>query len=184
MRRYATTRRPHPLQREGMGLEAALKAERDKLRPLRELADLVVDTTRFSIHDLRRAIQKRWGSSRGRLRAIRVNVISFGFKYGVPREADLADLRFFAQSRFSGKSAPLCAAGTSPWPTTFLPRPRRGNFAPSCWTCCFHVAARHGNRRALQGDHCRGLHRRPPSLCGHGRGPVAGAPAGGLSGLS
>ena len=109
MRRYATTRRPHPLEREGMGLEAALKAERDKLRPLRELADLVVDTTRFSIHDLRRAIQKRWGSSRGRLRAIRVNVISFGFKYGVPREADLVfDLRFLPNPYFLENLRPLC----------------------------------------------------------------------------
>ncbi|SDF47484.1 RNase adapter RapZ [Desulfovibrio legallii] len=110
MRRYATTRRPHPLEREGMGLEAALKAEREKLRPLREMADLVVDTTSFSIHDLRRAIQKRWGSNgRGKLRAIRVNVISFGFKYGVPREADLVfDLRFLPNPYFLEDLRPLC----------------------------------------------------------------------------
>ena len=51
MRRYATTRRPHPLEREGMGLEDALHEERTRLAPVREMADLVIDTSRFSIHD-------------------------------------------------------------------------------------------------------------------------------------
>ena len=98
IRRYASTRRPHPLEREGMGLEAALLAERSSLRPLREMADLVIDTSRFSIHDLRR----------GKLRAIRVNVISFGFKYGVPREADLVfDLRFLANPYFVDELRPM-----------------------------------------------------------------------------
>ena len=108
IRRYASTRRPHPLEREGMGLEAALLAERSSLRPLREMADLVIDTSRFSIHDLRRAIQKRWSGNKGRLRAIRVNVISFGFKYGVPREADLVfDLRFLANPYFVDELRPM-----------------------------------------------------------------------------
>lgn len=109
MRRYATTRRPHPLEREGMGLEAALVAERNRLRPLREMADLVIDTSRFSIHDLRRSIQKRWSGNKDRLRAIRVNVISFGFKYGVPREADMVfDLRFLPNPYFVEELRPLC----------------------------------------------------------------------------
>ena len=49
MRRYATTRRPHPLEREGMGLEDALHEERTRLAPVREMADLVIDTSRFSM---------------------------------------------------------------------------------------------------------------------------------------
>ena len=109
MRRYATTRRPHPLEREGMGLEAALAAERNRLRPLREMADLVIDTSRFSIHDLRRSIQKRWSGNKDKLGAIRVNVISFGFKYGVPREADTVfDLRFLPNPYFVEELRPLC----------------------------------------------------------------------------
>ena len=108
MRRYATTRRPHPLEREGMGLEDALHEERTRLAPVREMADLVIDTSRFSIHDLRRAIQKRWSRTSGKLRAIRVNVISFGFKYGVPREADFVfDLRFLPNPYFVEKLRPL-----------------------------------------------------------------------------
>ena len=108
LRRYATTRRPHPLEREGMGLETALLSERNSLRPLREMADLVVDTSRFSIHDLRRAIQKRWSDSKSKLRAIKVNIISFGFKYGVPREADFVfDLRFLSNPYFVEELRPL-----------------------------------------------------------------------------
>ena len=107
MRRYATTRRPHPLEREGLGLEEALAAERERLAPLRESADLVVDTSRFSIHDLRRAIQKRW-RAKEKLRAIRVNVLSFGYKYGVPREADLVfDMRFLPNPYFDAALRPL-----------------------------------------------------------------------------
>ena len=107
MRRYATTRRPHPLEREGLGLEEALAAERERLAPLRESADLVVDTSRFSIHDLRRAIQKRW-RAKEKLRAIRVNVLSFGYKYGFPREADLGcDMRFLPNPYFDAALRPL-----------------------------------------------------------------------------
>jgi UPF0042 nucleotide-binding protein len=109
IRRYATTRRPHPLERKGMGLEAALTLERESLGHLRELADIVIDTTKFSVHDLRRAIQKRWSGHPGKLRAVRVNVISFGFKYGVPREADFVfDLRFFPNPYFVEELRPLC----------------------------------------------------------------------------
>ena len=107
MRRYAATRRPHPLEREGMSLEAALHAERERLKPLRDMADLVLDTTRFSIHDLRRAIQKRWGGTPGSAR-LRVNVMSFGFKYGIPHEADMVfDLRFLPNPYFVEDLRPL-----------------------------------------------------------------------------
>ncbi|MBD5539297.1 MAG: RNase adapter RapZ [Desulfovibrio sp.] len=115
MRRYAATRRPHPLEREGMGLEAALHAERERLKPLREMADLVLDTSRFSIHDLRRAIQKQWNREAGVGRTLRVNILSFGFKYGIPHEADMVfDLRFLPNPyfvedlrRLSGRDKPV-----------------------------------------------------------------------------
>lgn len=72
------------------------------------MADLVIDIA-FSIHDLHRAVQKRWSGNKGKLRAIRVNVISFGFKYGVPREADLVifDLRFLANPYFVDELRPM-----------------------------------------------------------------------------
>lgn len=107
MRRYATTRRPHPLERDGVGLEQAVQEEIERLAPVRESADLLFDTSDYSIHDLRRVIQRRWKSSRERLRAIKVNLVSFGFKYGVPREADLVfDLRFLPNPYFVEKLRP------------------------------------------------------------------------------
>ena len=101
IRRYATTRRPHPLEREGIGLEAAVTEERGRLSPLRGEADMVVNTTTFSIHDLRRVIQKRFRTREGSLRSLQVNVMSFGFKYAIPREADYVfDLRFLPNPYF------------------------------------------------------------------------------------
>ena len=108
MRRYATTRRPHPLEREGMGLEAALEAERKRLLPLLSMADLIIDTSNFSIHDLRRAVHKRWSATQETRPTLKVNLISFGFKYGVPKEADLVfDLRFLPNPYFDEKLRPL-----------------------------------------------------------------------------
>lgn len=108
MRRYATTRRPHPLEREGMGLEAALAVEAQRLLPMRNMSDIVLDTTRFSIHQLRQAIQHRWSGADKRMRTLKVNVMSFGFKYGVPKEADMVfDLRFLPNPYFVEALRPL-----------------------------------------------------------------------------
>jgi len=108
LRRYATTRRPHPLEREGVGLEQAMAEEVRRLNPVREAADIVLDTSSFSIHDLRRTLQNRWRTRSERLRALKVNLISFGFKYGVPREADMVfDLRFLPNPYFDESLRPL-----------------------------------------------------------------------------
>lgn len=114
LRRYATTRRPHPLA-DVSGLEVALGREREILRPIRAQADLVVDTSDHSVHDLRRVIQKKWRNLTSRNQGMRVHLISFGFKYGVPAEADMVmDLRFLPNPYFdealrpmSGKDEPI-----------------------------------------------------------------------------
>lgn len=108
LRRYATTRRPHPLEREGMGLEAALCAEKERLAPLRRMADIVIDTSHFSIHDLRRTMQQRWSDDQSRLCGLKILLVSFGFKYGVPKEADTVfDLRFLPNPYFVEALRPL-----------------------------------------------------------------------------
>jgi len=108
MRRYATTRRPHPLESASLGLEQALTRERAMLSPLRKDAELVIDTSEYSIHDLRRMIQERFLSAEGKGQGMRVHVISFGFKYGVPAEADLVfDLRFLPNPYFVPELKPL-----------------------------------------------------------------------------
>ena len=101
-RRYATTRRPHPLEREGFSLGHALAEERRRLTGLRELADFIVDTSVYNIHDLRRFIQKKWSKiAAEKIRTFKVNLISFGFKYGLPADADIVlDLRFMPNPYF------------------------------------------------------------------------------------
>ena len=109
IQRYATTRRPHPLEKEGLGLEQALETERTRLKNLRKTADLVLDTTTYSIHDLRRSLQNKWSSLCTNLRQMRVHLISFGFKYGTPSEADMVfDLRFLPNPYFVPELKPLC----------------------------------------------------------------------------
>lgn len=108
IKRYAATRRPHPLEQEHIGLEQALEEEAKRLIPIRQTADIVLDTTTYSIHDLRRFLQKSWNPSPEKARSIKVNIVSFGFKYGVPKEADLLfDLRFLPNPYFIEELRPL-----------------------------------------------------------------------------
>lgn len=86
LKRYSETRRKHPLSSHGMGLGEAIDFERQLLAPICDLADLVIDTTRMSIHDLRRAIRDRL-DERGRDR-LSILFRSFGFKHGIPGDAD------------------------------------------------------------------------------------------------
>lgn len=103
IRRYATTRRPHPLEREGLNLEQAMLEEKQRLDAMRDMADLVLDTSSYSIHDFRRDIQSKWSDFQANkgLRLLKVNLISFGFKYGLPAESEMAfDLRFLPNPYF------------------------------------------------------------------------------------
>jgi len=104
VRRYATTRRPHPLESHNLGLEQALEQEREILALVRSDSHLVIDTSGFSIHDLRRVIQEKWECLGQSFSGMRIHLISFGFKYGVPSEADMVfDLRFLPNPFFDGK---------------------------------------------------------------------------------
>ena len=108
IRRYATTRRPHPLETEGLGLEQAVDTERERLAALKGMADLVVDTSEYSIHDLRRFLQKKYADSLDSTPHFRVHLVSFGFKYGQPAEADMMyDLRFLPNPYFVEDLRPL-----------------------------------------------------------------------------
>lgn len=106
IQRYAATRRPHPMEREGIGLEAAITLERKSLEAVRKSADKIIDSSDYSIHDLRRVIQKKFNNST--LHSLRINIISFGFKYGIPSEADMVfDLRFLPNPYFIEELRPL-----------------------------------------------------------------------------
>lgn len=108
MRRYASTRRPHPMEINGLTLEGAIAEERASLSPLKDMADLVIDSTDFSIHDLRRAILRHVRVESGHARAMRVVIISFGFKHGLPNDSDFVfDLRFLDNPHFVDELRPL-----------------------------------------------------------------------------
>lgn len=92
VRRFESSRRPHPLQ-QGERLIDGLRRERQLLSTLRGDADLVIDTTSLNVHDLRRKIDAAFGDVEPI--ALRATVMSFGFKYGIPVDADMVlDVRF------------------------------------------------------------------------------------------
>lgn len=92
VRRFESSRRPHPLQASG-GLLDGIERERQLLANLRGSADLVIDTSRMSVHDLRRRIESLFHDDQ--VIQLRATIMSFGFKYGIPVDADMVfDARF------------------------------------------------------------------------------------------
>lgn len=92
--RYKETRREHPLAVDGLSLTEALAQEREMIQPLRETANYVIDTSNLKLRQLQRKLQSIVGSE-GEAASLRVEVMSFGFKRGLPRQADLIyDVRF------------------------------------------------------------------------------------------
>jgi UPF0042 nucleotide-binding protein len=99
VRRFSETRRPHALARAG-DLHGAIAGERERLAGLRARADVVIDTTNFNVHDLRRHLIDYIGRDADRPSMV-VRLLSFGFKYGIPAHADLVfDLRFLPNPHF------------------------------------------------------------------------------------
>ncbi|SNU00723.1 UPF0042 nucleotide-binding protein [Ruaniaceae bacterium KH17] len=94
VRRFDSVRRPHPMQGDGILLDGILR-ERERLAELRNRADVVIDTSDLTVHDLARQIRVAVGNPTDA--PIHVNVMSFGFKYGIPLDADhVVDVRFLA----------------------------------------------------------------------------------------
>ncbi|MBU5435054.1 RNase adapter RapZ [Pseudoflavonifractor sp. MSJ-37] len=94
IKRYKETRRMHPLAREGEPLSEAAQKERETLKPVRQRAEYLIDTTALTTAKLRGEVLRLFGDGQ-EAHAMSVNVISFGFKYGIPIEADLVfDVRF------------------------------------------------------------------------------------------
>jgi len=115
MRRFSETRRPHPIAPTGEVLEG-ITLERQMLVPLRERATLVVDTTRLTPHELRRTIVEH--VSRGTSATMTTRLVSFGFRHGLPVDADVVlDVRFLPNPHFVPELKPLTGldAAVSEW---------------------------------------------------------------------
>jgi RNase adapter protein RapZ len=107
LRRFSETRRPHPLGTRTT-VRASLTAERRHLRMMRSLADLVIDTSKFNVHELRTHLTDRFKQQSGTQESILVSCVSFGFKHGVPDDSDLVfDVRFLPNPHFVPEFRPL-----------------------------------------------------------------------------
>jgi len=99
LRRYSETRRHHPLS-AGLNLEEAIQTEKKILAGLRDEADRIVDTSDYNVHKLRSSILEIAAEGREKI-PLRINIFSFGFKHGPPRDADLVmDVRFLPNPYF------------------------------------------------------------------------------------
>lgn len=106
LRRYSETRRPHPLGTH-TSVKTSLAAERKRLRQIRSIADLVIDTSKFNVHELRAHIIELF-QQKEKGRNILASCVSFGFKHGVPDDADLVfDVRFLPNPHFVPEFRPL-----------------------------------------------------------------------------
>jgi RNase adapter protein RapZ len=98
LRRYSETRRPHPFGKQ-VTVRESLRHERKLMEPIRKLADVVIDTSKFNVHELRAFVTERFKNPENR--SMLVSLVSFGYRYGVPTDADLVfDVRFLPNPHF------------------------------------------------------------------------------------
>ena len=99
VRRFSETRRPHPMAPDRSVAEG-IREEREKLSAIRAMADMIVDTSELTVHELRDIFMKMSRDGRGRAEMV-VTLLSFGFKHGLPEDADLVfDVRFLPNPHF------------------------------------------------------------------------------------
>ena len=107
MRRFSESRRPHPFSDELPVLEC-IRAERAMMSELRGAADLILDTSDWSIHDIRSLVYREFGRDAGHEPVMNVSLVSFGYKHGIPFGADLLfDVRFLPNPHFDPELRPL-----------------------------------------------------------------------------
>src|SRR4051812_43466486 len=121
LRRFSSTRRPHPLttsseagsEQGALAVLDGIRIERELLTSLRARASIVLDTTRMSVHDLRREVIAHFGPTAGGAPQLKVRLLSFGFKFGPPVDADMVlDVRFLDNPYFVAQLSKL--PGTNP----------------------------------------------------------------------
>lgn len=106
LRRFSETRRPHPLGADST-VKSALKEERRHLSAIRRLADFVIDTSKFNVHELRAHIKERFLEQSAE-KSLLISCVSFGFRQGVPEDSDLVfDVRFLPNPHFVPEFRPL-----------------------------------------------------------------------------
>jgi UPF0042 nucleotide-binding protein len=104
VRRFSETRRPHPMG-HNLPLRAGIRLERQRMAPIRRLADVIIDTTKFNVHELRQFVTERFQNPDRK--PLMISVVSFGYRFGVPADADLVfDVRFLPNPHFVPRLRP------------------------------------------------------------------------------
>ena len=105
VRRFSETRRPHPMGRN-LPLRAGIRLEKRHMAAIRRVADVVIDTSKFNVHELRQFVMERFQNPDRK--PLMVSVVSFGYRFGVPADADLVfDVRFLPNPHFVPKLRPF-----------------------------------------------------------------------------
>lgn len=140
-RRFSETRRPHPLAFNQPAIEG-IREEREALRPIRKMADMILDTSDYTVHQLREYIREHYDLRREGSPLV-VSVMSFGYKYGVPAEADLVfDVRFLPNPNFVPRLKPL--SGHHPPVAAYIRRqPDTGRFLAKLRSLLNYVVPRY-----------------------------------------
>jgi UPF0042 nucleotide-binding protein len=126
LRRFSETRRPHPLGTENPVLKS-LRTERRHMAPIRRLADVIINTSQYNVHELRAVIGDTFGGAREEGK-IRIRVMSFGFRHGIPPDSDLVfDVRFLPNPNYIPRFKKLTGrnAGVAKYIRSF---PQTGEF--------------------------------------------------------
>lgn len=115
-RRFSETRRPHPGGSD-LSIAEGIRLERRRMAPIRALADVIIDTTKFTVHDLRQFVIRKFQQA-GR-KSLLVSVVSFGFRFGLPTDADLVfDVRFLPNPHFVPRLRPF--SGKNPRVASYI----------------------------------------------------------------
>ena len=180
IRRFSETRRPHPMGRTETVLKS-IRAERKRLEPIRNVADIVLDTTKFNVHDLRAHINAQFEREESD-RNLTISSNSFGFKNGVPTEADLVfDVRFLPNPHFVPEFRKL--TGRHPKVAKYVrqfPQTTAEFLDKTMDMLKFLLAALHQGRQELP-DSGVWMHWWPTSFGLHRRGDEEAPDGGGLS---
>lgn len=103
IRRFSETRRPHPLADGDQPVRQSIARERELLAPIRNIADVTVNTTKFNVHDLRDFMREKFRGEREEAKIL-IYITSFGYRHGLPQEADLVfDVRFLPNPNYIPK---------------------------------------------------------------------------------
>jgi RNase adapter protein RapZ len=164
IRRFSETRRRHPLS--GSDIRTGLLAERKRLATLRQEATTVIDTAELTVHGLRAVVLQRYGRAEGNLS---VSLLSFGFKYGLPAEADIVlDVRFLPNPFFVESLSPL-SGEDEPVRKYVLENPETKLFlakAEDLLTLCVAAFEREGKSYATVAIGCTGGRHRSVVMAG------------------